>query len=53
MVSGSVMGVVCWSRYLRNHEAKVVFLNIRVIQIVVSIGDSRGRVKLGVLFLGE
>lgn len=29
-MSGSVMGVVCWSRYLRNHEAKVVILNVGV-----------------------
>ena len=45
-MSGSVTGVVCRSRPSRNHEAKVVLLNVWVTQDVVCFGESRGRLRV-------
>lgn len=52
-MSGSVMGMVCWRRYLRNHEAKVVFLNAGVTRMLSVLGTPEEDSELGVLFLGE
>lgn len=45
-MSGSVTGVVCRSRPSRNHEARVVLLNVWVTQDVVCFGESRGRLRV-------
>ena len=47
------MGMVCWRRYLRSHEAKVVFLNAGVTRMLSVLGTPEEDSELGVLFLGE